>query len=81
MFNIGQRTAVRNAFRLAGYEGDLHTLPVDSDDERFFVLAHRDYARLQNVGALAQVLQQLLGRKVAVLPSRPDFPQTVPFEQ
>jgi hypothetical protein len=81
VFDIGQQTAVRGAFRLAGYVGDLYTLPVDSEDERFFVLDDRDYAHLQDVRVLEQVLQQLLGRKVAVLPSRPDFPQTVPFEQ
>jgi hypothetical protein len=38
MFSVGEVTAVRAGFALAGYEGELRTLPVDSEDELIFVL-------------------------------------------
>jgi len=77
MFNVGQRAAVRNSFLLAGYDGSLSTLPLDSGDEVCFVLDHQDLAALQDQVALEQVLQQLLGRKVWILASVEDT--TVPF--
>jgi hypothetical protein len=67
MFNIGQRTAVTGAFKLAGYEGPLRTAPVTSDDERFFLLEPDDLAALRDKRTLEQVLGQLLGRKVGVV--------------
>ena len=76
MFEVGQRTAVRAAFHLAGYDGPLNTLPLDSGDEVCFVLDQEVVQRL-DVVPLEQVLQQLLGRKVWVLASADD--QTVPF--
>jgi hypothetical protein len=79
MFSPGQRAAVRSAFNLAGYRGPLRTLAVESEDERWFVLSSEDLERLHSPGDLAQVLTQLLGRKVGVLPFPDDSP-TVPFE-
>lgn len=57
MFSIGQVTAVRGAFSLAGYDVDLRTLPVTSVDERIFVLAQADVLALRDLRTLEQVLQ------------------------
>jgi hypothetical protein len=38
MFSLGQVAAVRAAFALGGFDGELRTLPVDSEDERILVL-------------------------------------------
>ena len=76
MFDAGQRSAVRATFHLAGYEGSLNTLPLDSGDEVCFVL-HQDDVRRLDVRSLEQVLRQLLGRKVWVLASVDD--KMVPF--
>ncbi len=70
MFNVGQVAAVRSAFALAGFEGPPKTLPVESEDERLFVLDPEDYAGLHHLRDLEQVLTQLLGRKCAVLSLR-----------
>jgi hypothetical protein len=79
VFSIGQRTAVRGAFELAGYVGDLQTLPFVSGDEVCFVLDQADLLALSgDTRVLEQVLQQVLGRKVWVLSSIDD--KTVPFE-
>jgi hypothetical protein len=64
MFNVGQRTAVAGAFKLAGYEGDLVVAPITSDDERVFLLEPEAFRALRDRGVLEQVLGQLLGRKV-----------------
>lgn len=77
MLSIGQVTAVRGAFSLAGYDGDLRTLPVTSEDERIFALSQDDVLALSDVRTLEQVLQQLLGRKVWILASIDE--DTVPF--
>jgi hypothetical protein len=69
MFSEGQVTEVRGAFSLAGYDGDVRTLPVTSEDERVFVLPPGDVVVLRDVRTLEQVLQQVLGRKVWVLAS------------
>ena len=79
MFNIGQRSAVAGAFKLAGYEGPLVTAPVTSDDERFFLLEPNALASLRDKRTLEQVLGQLLGRKVGVM-ERGWVPGEVPFE-
>ena len=76
MFNDAQKSAVRTAFRLAGYEGSLNTLPLDSVDEVCFVLDQEDVLRL-DVHALEQDVEQVLGLRVWVLASVGD--QTVPF--
>lgn len=78
VFNIGQRTAVIGAFKLAGYEGPLRTLPNISEDERIFVLGQADLNQLRNVRTLEQIVGQLLGRKVAIIESRSDY-ESVPF--
>ncbi len=78
VFNVGQRTAVRGAFQLAGYAGNLSTLPLDSGDEVCFVLDQADILELRDIRVLEQVLQQILGRKVWVLSSVDD--ETVPFD-
>jgi hypothetical protein len=77
MFSVGQVTAVRGAFFLAGYEGDLRTLPTASEDERVFVLRQEDVLALRDVPTLEQVLQQVLGRKVWILASIDE--DTIPF--
>lgn len=77
MLSDGQVTAVRGAFSLAGYDGDLRTLPIASEDERIFVLAQDDLLALRDVRTLEQVLEQVLGRKVWVLASIDE--DTVPF--
>jgi hypothetical protein len=79
VFNVGQVAAVRSAFALAGFEGTLNILPVDSEDERLFVLDPDDYTGLHHVRDLEQVLTQLLGRKCAVLPLRDGWVVS-PFE-
>ncbi len=80
MFNIGQRTAVVGAFRLAGYEGPLLTAKVTSEDERAFLLEPDALHSLRDVGTLEQVLQQLLGRKVFVVERSDRRGAPVPFE-
>jgi hypothetical protein len=77
VFSVGQVAAVRAAFALAGFDGEIRTLPVDSEDERIFVLEQESLIAM-DVLSLEQVLTQLLGRKVWVLESI-DRP-TVPFE-
>jgi hypothetical protein len=77
MLSVGQVTAVRGAFSLAGYDGELRTLPITSEDERIFVLAQDDVLALSDIRTLEQVLQQVLGRKVWILDSIDE--DTVPF--
>lgn len=78
MFDVGQQTAVRGAFQLAGYDGPLNTLPLDSGDEVCFVLDQADVLALSDERVLEQVLQQVLRRKVWILASVDD--RVVPFE-
>jgi hypothetical protein len=79
MFNVGQREAVRGAFELAGYAGELNTLPPSSGDEICFVLDQADLSALTgDTRVLEQVLQQVLGCKASVLSSIDD--KTVPFD-
>jgi hypothetical protein len=80
VFSIGQRTAVVGAFKLAGYDRPLTTLPVECEDERIFVLSQDDLARLHDVRTLEQIVQKLLGRKVAIIGEHPGLPAAVPFE-
>lgn len=77
MFSVGQAAAVRGAFSLAGYDGDLRTLPITSEDERIFVLSQSAVLALRDIRTLEQVLQQVLGRKVWIVDSIDD--DTVPF--
>lgn len=80
MFNVGQHAAVTAAFKLAGFEGQLFTAPVDSEDERWFLLESIDVRALRDVDALAQVLTQLLGRKVGVFESDDRWGEPTPFQ-
>jgi hypothetical protein len=80
VFNIGQRTAVAGAFKLAGYEGPLLTAPVTSEDERIFLLAPEALSALRDQRTLEQLLQQILGRKVWVAESTAQWGTPVPFE-
>jgi hypothetical protein len=78
MFNVGQIAAVKAAFALAGYQGDIRTLPVDSEDERIFVVPPGQIPTMEDLRSLEQVLTQLLGRKVWVLGDLGST--TVPFD-
>jgi hypothetical protein len=64
VFSVGQAAAVKAAFSLAGDEGALGTRPVVSEDERVFVVPEDRVETMGGLGSLAQVLSQLLGRKV-----------------
>ena len=77
LLSEGQVAAARGASSLAGYDGDLRTLPITSEDERIFVLPQDDVVALRDVRTLEQVLQQVLGRKVWILASIDEA--TVPF--
>lgn len=78
MLSDGQVTAVRGAFSFAGYDGELRTLSITSEDERMFVLSQADVTALRDIPTLEQVLQQVLGRKVWILASIEEV--TVPFD-
>lgn len=80
MFNIGQRTAVKGAFRLAGHDGALYTAPVTSNDERAFLMEPDELAALRDLRVLEQVVQQLLGLKVFVVERSPAWGEPIPFE-
>jgi len=81
MFNVGQRAAVASAFRLAGFDAVPGVAPIDSEDERLFVLDGPWPLDDASFRDLEQVLTQLLGRKVAVLRRSASWsPVTQPFE-
>ena len=69
MFSVGQVTAVRGAFSLAGYDGTLRTLPITAEDERIFVLPQSDVLALRDIRTLEQAVQQALGREVCIVNS------------
>jgi hypothetical protein len=80
VFNIGQRTAVAGAFKLAGYEGNLVIAPIASDDERAFLLESEAFNALRDRTVLEQILGQLLGRKVWVAERTEQWGEPIPFE-
>ena len=80
MFNIGQKTAVAGAFKLAGYDVPLTTLRIDDPTERIFVLGEADLAVLREVRTLEQVVGQILGCKAAIIAPREDLRPLVPFD-
>lgn len=80
MFNIGQRSAVEAAFKLAGYQGDLEVAPIADETERAFLVDAEVYGCLRDRRALEQVLTQLLGRKVWVAERSPQWGEAIPFE-
>jgi hypothetical protein len=80
VFNIGQRTAVEGAFKLAGYTGRLVTAPVTSEDERAFLLEPEALKRLGDLRTLEKIVQQVLSRKVFVVERSDAWGTPVPFE-
>ena len=80
MFNIGQRTAVAGAFKLAGYVGDLVVAPVVSEDERAFLMEPQAYRVLYDVRVLEQIVGQILGRKVFIVERTDHWDKPIPFE-
>ena len=81
MFSVGQRAAVASAFRLAGFDAVPAVAPVDSEDERLFVLDGPSPLADAGLRDLEQVLAQLLGCKVWVVPRSAEWsPVTQPFE-
>ena len=80
VFNIGQRTAVEGAFKLAGHTGRLVTAPVTSEDERVFLLEPDALRQLRDLRALEQIVQQLLGRKVFIVERSDAWGRPVLFE-
>ena len=79
-FNIGQKTAVANAFSLAGYDGPLRVASDLKSDERIFVVAPEVREGLRDLRRLAQVVAQLLLRKVAITDTTVYSRDTEPFE-
>jgi hypothetical protein len=80
MFNIGQRSSVAAAFKLAGYQGDIAVARIVDDTERAFLVDTEAYGRLRDRRALEQVLTQLLGRKVWVAERSLQWGEPIPFE-
>ncbi len=80
MFNIGQRTAVEGAFKLAGYSGPLVTAAATSGDERAFLLEPDALSGLGDVRTLEQSVQQLLGCKVFIVERSDAWGEPIPFE-
>lgn len=79
-FSVGQRAAVTDAFKRAGYEGELLVAPITSGDERIFLLEPAPFGQLRDRVALEQVLTQLLGRKVWVAEGTKQWGNPIPFE-
>ena len=64
MFTQQQKVAVRHAFDLAGYDGDLRTFPDQSDGVIVFVVGREPLAG--DARSLEIVLSELLGRRIMV---------------
>lgn len=62
----GQIAAVRAAFLLAGFEGELRTLPVESEAERIFSIDPHDLYLMGDPYSLEQLVSVLLNRRVLV---------------
>lgn len=65
-FSAAQVEAVRHAFYLANFDGELRTLPVESDHERIFILPSEEMHTTGDHRSLEIVLGMLLDRKVLV---------------
>lgn len=65
-FTQDQIVAVREAFHLAGFDGELRTLPVESDHERIFIVPLQNQAAMGDEYSLELVLTQVLNRTVSV---------------
>lgn len=68
------------AFELVGHTGQLRTAPLDSGDERLFVLPAGHVPGHAQLRALEQVLTAVLRLKVWVLSDADWHGETVPFE-
>lgn len=77
MLDAAQERSVRNAFRAAGYDGDLRTLPLDSGEEICFILQIEDVLKFQDLVGLEVVVGEALGREAWVLSDVGNV--TVPF--
>jgi hypothetical protein len=80
MFNERQHAAVRAAFALCGYFGELRTLPLDAGDAICLILGEEDWLGIvetHDAHDLDLVLEGILGQKVFVLADIGN--QTVPF--
>jgi len=77
MMDAGQERSVRDVFRTAGYDGDLRTLPIDSEDEVCFILHLEDVLRFEDLVGLEVSVGEALGRKAWVLADVGNA--TVPF--
>lgn len=80
VFTPTQRDEVRRAFDRLSFGGELVTAPVDSEDERVFLLARADLDRLGDVRALEEELQRILRRKVWVAQRTNQWGDPVPFQ-
>ena len=65
-FSAEQVEAVKHAFQLANFDGELRTLPVDSDHERIFIVPAEAQGTMGCEHCLEIVVSQLLGRRVLV---------------
>jgi hypothetical protein len=65
-FTAEQIEAVRHAFFLANFDGELRTLPVDSDHERIFIVPAGTENTMGCQHCLEVVVSQLLDRRVLV---------------
>ena len=77
MFTDQQKSAARDVFNLAGYEGDLRTLSPETEDGLAFVLPQEDLLRMKDPVVVERVLAHVLQCKVLVLASVED--RTVAF--
>ena len=65
-FSEEQIEAVRAAFDLAGYSGELRTLPVESDEDRVFIVPPASQIVMGDERSLELVLSRRLDREVLV---------------
>ncbi len=65
-FTQDQIVAVREAFHLAGFDGELRTLPVESNHERIFIVPLQYQAAMGDEYSLELILTQVLNRTVSV---------------
>ena len=66
MFSAEQLEAVRHAFYLADFEGELRILPTGSDHERIFIVPAEVESTMGDQHSLEIVLTQILDRQVLV---------------
>jgi hypothetical protein len=74
-----QRSGARRLFASHGYVGELTVARLTGTDELIFVLDGPDIDALTEGDALAAELQELLRRKVWIVPSSESWNDTEPF--